>query len=555
MDGDRALLACRDSVDGKLRAGDNVAACENVGNAGLVAGHGDVDGALCAGGKIHAVKVDLLADGGDNGGNGQSLKLAGAYGLAGFKLHDLDLERLGLALAGDLDGRSEEHELHALCDRLFDLVVCCRHRVSVAAVDYRGLCAEADCRARNVDGDIAAADNGNALADIGLLAEVDFTQEVDAGHNAGQLVAGAADLCALGRADCEVECLEALLTQLIKGDVLADLNAGLELYAQILENLDLGIDNVLFEAEGWDAHGEHAAERLFLFVNGHGVALDCEIVCAAQAGRACTDDGDLLLIGLADLIDHLGNEAVLGLKILLGDELFDIVDSNGRVDVAARACVLACLVADAAADCRERVFFLYKLKRLGVSSLSGELNIALNGNVRRALCLAGRRAGLHDVGAGCAVIDVVALLIPRHFLIRLICVGDMRIGGAQLLAELYGVGLAVFNALAAGDALVLINLGDEVRAYAVGRAEQLCDAQRIAGAAAAVTYGVYAVKAERLVDFVDKAVILGALEHLISLLLADQAVLAVLGEVDGIVVKVHAHILFKMAAALSDQAA
>ena len=246
---------------------------------------------------------------------------------------------------------------------------------------------------------------------------------------------------------------------------------------------------------------------------------------------------------------------MLGLKILLGDEFFDIVDCDGRVDVAARACVLACLVADAAADCRERVFFLYKLKRLGVSSLSGELNIALNGNVRRALCLAGRRAGLHDVGAGCAVIDVVALLIPGHFLIRLICVGDMRIGGAQLLAELYGVGLAVFNALAAGDALVLINLGDEVRAYAVGRAEQLCDAQRIAGAAAAVTYGVYAVKAERLVDLVNKAVILGALEHLISLLLADQAVLAVLGEVDGIVVKVHAHILFKMAAALSDQAA
>ena len=246
---------------------------------------------------------------------------------------------------------------------------------------------------------------------------------------------------------------------------------------------------------------------------------------------------------------------MLGLKILLGDEFFDIVDSNGRVDVAARACVLACLVADAAADCRERVFFLYKLKRLGVSSLSGELNIALNGNVRRALCLAGRRAGLHDVGAGCAVIDVVALLIPGHFLIRLICVGDMRIGGAQLLAELYGVGLAVFNALAAGDALVLINLGDEVRAYAVGRAEQLCDAQRIAGTAAAVAYGVYAVKAERLVDLVNKAVILGALEHLVSLLLADQAVLAVLGEVDGIVIKVHAHILFKMAAALSDQAA
>ena len=50
----------------------------------------------------------------------------------------------------------------------------------------------------------------------------------------GQIVAGAADLGALGCADCKVECLEALRTQLIEGDVLADLNAGLELYAYVL---------------------------------------------------------------------------------------------------------------------------------------------------------------------------------------------------------------------------------------------------------------------------------------------------------------------------------
>ena len=230
---------------------------------------------------------------------------------------------------------------------------------------------------------------------------------------------------------------------------------------------------------------------------------------------------------------------MLGLKILLGDELFDIVDSNGRVDVAARACVLACLVADAAADCRERVFFLYKLKCLGVSSLSGELNIALNGNVRRALCLAGRRAGLHDVGAGCAVIDVVALLIPGDLEVGLVCIGNVRVAGAHLLSQTNGVGLAVFNTLTAGNALILVDLCDEVGANTLGSAEQLCDAQRIAGAAAAVAYGVYAVKAERLVDLVNKAVILGALEHLISLLLADQAVLAVLGEVDGIVMPAH----------------
>ena len=40
----------------------------------------------------------------------------------------------------------------------------------------------------------------------------------------------------------------------------------------------------------------------------------------------------------------------------------------------------------------------------------------------------------------------------------------MRIGRAALLAELEGVGLAVFNALTAGDALFLVHAGDVVRA-------------------------------------------------------------------------------------------
>ena len=86
----------------------------------------------------------------------------------------------------------------------------------------------------NVDGNVTAADNGNGLAYCGLLAEVDLAQEVKSGEYAGQIVAGAADLGALGCADSKVECLEALLAQLIEGDVLADLNAGLEFYAHVL---------------------------------------------------------------------------------------------------------------------------------------------------------------------------------------------------------------------------------------------------------------------------------------------------------------------------------
>ena len=250
VDGDCALLACRDGVDGKLRAGDDVAAGEHVGNAGLIAGQRHLDLALCAGGDaLHAAEVDLLADGGDDGGDIKRLELAGTDGLSVLELHDLDLELLCLALAAYLCGSGQEHELHALFDGLFDLIVGSGHSVAVTAVYDRGLRAEADGSTCNVDGDIAAADDGDVLADCGLLAEVYLAQEVDAGEHAGQLVARAADLCALGRADSEIEGLEALLAQLIERYILADLNAGLEFDAQILEHIDLGINNVLFKAE------------------------------------------------------------------------------------------------------------------------------------------------------------------------------------------------------------------------------------------------------------------------------------------------------------------
>ena len=49
-------------------------------------------------------------------------------------------------------------------------------------------------------------------------------------------------------------------------------------------------------------------------------------------------------------------------------EALDLVDGDGLVDRAAGALGLAALVADAAADGRERIFLLDELKRVGVAS-------------------------------------------------------------------------------------------------------------------------------------------------------------------------------------------
>ena len=83
--------------------------------------------------------------------------------------------------------------------------------------------------------------------------------------------------------------------------------------------------------------------------------------------RAGADNGDLLGIGLAGLIQHLRHEARRGVKILLRDELLDIVDSDGGIDNTARAGRFTGLVADAAAGGREGVLLLYKLQRVGIA--------------------------------------------------------------------------------------------------------------------------------------------------------------------------------------------
>ena len=134
------------------------------------------------------------------------------------------------------------------------------------------------------------------LADGRALAEVHGAQELDAGEHARQLVARAAGRRALGGADGEVERLVALRAQRVERHVLADLNAGAELHAELLEHVDLRVDNVLLEAEARDAEREHAAGHGLLLEHGHGVALDGEVVRAAQTGRAGADDGDLLRV-------------------------------------------------------------------------------------------------------------------------------------------------------------------------------------------------------------------------------------------------------------------
>ena len=139
------LLAGRDGVDGKARAGVHVAADEDIALAALVGEGVGLDGPLLRRDRmaeIERAEIDLLADRADDGIDLDRLEFPGADGLAAAlfvglaERHDLHLESGDFAVfAEDLDGGVEEAELHALLHGLFGFLGVGGHLGLRTAVD------------------------------------------------------------------------------------------------------------------------------------------------------------------------------------------------------------------------------------------------------------------------------------------------------------------------------------------------------------------------------------------------------------------------------------
>lgn len=211
VDGDCALLAGGNRVNGKLGSRVDIAADKNVGLCGLI-GHSVCFGiALGIGLKladIECAPIGGLTDGGDDGAALDSACVA-------HKLGYLALDRLYL------NGLMLEYELDALFLCLCDLGGICGHIIFFSAVDDGGVRAQTDCGACNIHCDIAAADDDDLFAELELSALIDHTQEVYAAVNAVGILAGNAELSGFLCADAEVECLIALSAELFECNVLA----------------------------------------------------------------------------------------------------------------------------------------------------------------------------------------------------------------------------------------------------------------------------------------------------------------------------------------------
>ena len=565
-----AFASGSNRVDRKLRAGVDVAADKNVLLLGLV-GDGIGDRVTLLAGlelaDVQAAPVDRLTDGGENGINLDGLKLAGAdRGAAALlirltKFHDLDLKAADLAVvAENFNGRVEEAELHALFTGFGDFFLIGRHFVLAAAVNDIGLSAETDGRAADVHCDIAAADDRALLADLGLVAEVDFAQEVDAAVYAGEILAGDAELGALLSTDGDIEALVALVTELLDRDILADLGVHLEVNAHLFQDFDFALERAAVETIAGNAHDEHAAGSRVAVEDGDiGVAHAREVVSAAQSGRAGANDGDLLLIRNIDgtTVKLFGDIPLFALEVLLGDKLLDLVDGKSLIKRAAGASGLAAAVADIAADRGEGVVLLDELERIEIAAFLRELDVALDGDVGRAGSLAGSGTGFVAVLA--VVSDIVGIpLVLAPFETGgqlLLGILDFAVLGAELLAELDSAGRADLYALAAGDAVVLVDVGAIGGSGEVGGVEILAGSESKADAKVTVAETEDLVGAVDVRDLVDIAIVLGTLADLQNFLACDVAAFSGLNQIIGEIAKTDAAVVLNLAGALAKQTA
>ena len=197
------------------------------------------------------------------------------------------------AVLDALDAPEPSHQ-HALVERLAHLEVVRRHVGPGPAVDDAGLLgAEALHGARDVDGRVAAAVDGDAPSDARALAPVlDAAQQGRGVEDARRVRGGDLDAVGEVRADGGEARVEA---PVVHGSrCVLDPRSGLDLHAHPDDARDLGVEHLAREAVPRDAVAHHPAQVRRRLADRHGVPEAREVVRGREAARPAADDEDVL---------------------------------------------------------------------------------------------------------------------------------------------------------------------------------------------------------------------------------------------------------------------
>ena len=303
VDGVRRAAALGDRLDHGRRADAHVTGAEHAGPAGrerdgiggqprTLRGH-----ALVAG-LLDPVELRPLADreqdtvAGDRelrprGGLGPAP--AGRIGLAELHPDELDAGHVAGLVGDDAYRARLEDGAHTFLDRLVHFVGG-GHVLHVAAVHERHLGgALADRGPRAVHGGEPAADDDDALAGVIRVRQPERRgpQVLEAVEHLGRVLAGDPQLVRVVAADRDEDGAEALVGQVVEGEVATEGRIAHDRAAQPRDRLVLGLEHLdLRQAVLRDAVAEHPAGRRVALEDRHLVAGDQQVVGGGHAGGA-----------------------------------------------------------------------------------------------------------------------------------------------------------------------------------------------------------------------------------------------------------------------------
>ena len=156
-----------------------------------------------------------------------------------------------LAVLGeDLLRTPAVHDFDAFCLCVFDFIVCRRHFILAFKAQHCDLAIRNTlCGTGNVDCDITAADDNDITFKAYGVIEVDAAQEFDTGLDVLGVFARNTGHTAALHTDRNVECLVALMTQILDRDIASDIHTALEFHTHLTQDIDFRIDDFLLKTE------------------------------------------------------------------------------------------------------------------------------------------------------------------------------------------------------------------------------------------------------------------------------------------------------------------
>ena len=243
-----------------------------------------------------------------------------------------------------------------------------------------------------------------------------------------------------------------LLPELVEGDILAYLHAGLDFNAQGQDGVDLRVQLLPGEAVAGDAVAHHAAQLGLLLVDRDLVAHEGQVVGGGETAGTAADDGN----GLA------GSGSLLGLGHIAGvvhSVALQPTDVQGVVHHVPAAAGLAGMLADVGAGGGEGIVLPDKPHGIGAAALVHQGDVTGDIHAGGAQSHAGHR--VLQAAQAAVVENVLLIVIPETLQAHQHQIGGVNADGAvRRVHDDLGSGLDPVQDLQLG--LALQHLPDHV---------------------------------------------------------------------------------------------